>query len=205
MLVSVLFTAGSPVKDFEGIITYTIKYSQLSDDLKDMESMLPSEMIFSIKGSKIKIEQELMFGSQVVISNQEEKTAEILMDMIGQKIHIHVSKEEIEAEETNVKTPEVTYVKETKKVAGFTCKKALVKTADGSVLVMWYTDKISVKHKDFQYLNGFPLEYEISEEGMTMHISASKIEEKELGNDHFGVPDGYTTMTMAELSQMGGN
>ncbi|KYG71277.1 uncharacterized protein DUF4412 [Roseivirga ehrenbergii] len=205
LMVSILLTASSPFKDFQGVITYGIKYSQLPKEMKGMESMLPSEMMFSIKDSKIKIEQSLMGGSQVVISNQKEKTAEILMDMMGQKIHIHMSKEEIEAEEANTKNPEVTYLNETKKLAGFTCKKVLVKTEDGSESVMWITDKISVKHKDFQYLNGFPLEYETEQEGMIMHISALKVEEKKLGDEHFGVPEGYTAMTMEELTRLGGN
>lgn len=206
LLAFVLFVASSPVKDFEGTITFSIEYLDVPEEIQGMESMLPSSMRYSIKGSKVRIEQSLMGGSQIVLADQEEKTGDVLMDMMGQRIHVHMSKEELEAEEAkNTEKPTITYSKETKKVNGYKCNKATLVAKDGAKTVLWYSKEIEVKHNDYKELDGFPLEYETTADGMTMRITATNIERKSLAETHFEVPAGYTKMTLEELGSMMGN
>ena len=192
-------------KAFEGKIVYKINYEKVPAEMEGYESMLPQEMTMFFKDSKVRIEQSMgMGGTQIVMSDNSAKTADILMDMMGQKIHIHMTKEEIEEAEKDTQKPEITYLEGEKEIVGYKCKKAEIKNGE-TLTTVYYSDKLQITHNDYKELNGFPLEYTASTEGMEMVITASEVQKEKLPDTLFEIPEGYDLMTMEELGNMMGN
>jgi GLPGLI family protein len=185
-------------KNFEGKITYKITYSELPEGAEMFASMLPSEMKYYIKAEKTRIEQDgAMTGSQVMIMDSKLKMLYILMDMMGQKI---VMKQDL-ANDPEVPEPTITNTTETKKIAGYMCNKAIVKTEEGD-MVIFYTTEIPATHDKFNKIPGFPMEYEIRQQGLVMLLQASTVEKSKLENSLFEIPEGYTEKSMEDLQKM---
>lgn len=194
-------------KSFEGKVSYTITYNNLPAEMEQMKAMLPSQSVLFLKGNMSRTEQNMgIGGSQVVISDSRNKTGTVLIDGLGGKYFIKVSKADIEKSEKENPEPSFSYVSGTKTIAGFSCKRAEAKF-DGmdEVLAIYYTEEIPAdKSTQFKGLKGFPLEYETASEGFKMTISAKSISREALSDALFKVPEGYKETTMEELSRMMG-
>ena len=67
------------------------------------------------------------------------------------------------------------------------------------------TKKLNItKHKDFGFIDGFPLEYETYNGEMKLRMTASSIDKKTVDPGLFEIPDDYTRMTMDDLNTMMG-
>ncbi len=194
-------------KPFEGTIVYDIEYIEVPEEVQGMESMLPQTTSMSISGDLVRVEQEVMGGTQVVIVDNLKKESHILMNMMGQKIDIFLTKEEIEAAEAEAGTNEME-VKELdgkKTILGYKCKQALlIDPETGDSQEVYYTKKLEIAHKDFKSLRGFPLEYYTTQESMKIKMTASEIKAKKLDASLFKVPPGYQQMSMDELNKLAG-
>ncbi len=194
-------------KPFEGTIVYDIEYIEVPEEVQGMESMLPQTTSMSISGDLVRVEQEVMGGTQVVIVDNLKKESHILMNMMGQKIDIFLTKEEIEAAEAEAGTNEME-VKELggkKTILGYKCKQALlIDPETGDSQEVYYTKKLEIAHKDFKSLQGFPLEYHTTQESMKIKMTASEIKSKKLDPSLFKVPPGYQQMSMDELNKLAG-
>ena len=206
-----LGSAAFAQKSFEGKVTYGITYNNLPPEMEQMKSMLPSESVLYIKGNMSRTEQSLgMGGNQVVISDSKNKTGRVLIDGMGGKYFIKVSKEEIEKTEKQNPEPKFNYESETKKIAGYNCNKAEAKFEGmEEMLAIFYTEEIPAdKNTQFKGLKGFPLEYETASGGFKMTISAKSVSREAVSDALFKIPEGYKETTMEELSKMmgqGGN
>lgn len=197
-------------KKFEGTVTYSLEYQDLPAEMAMMEAMLPDEMTTQIKGDKTRIEQSLGMGmSQVTIMDTKKESGVLLMDMMGQKMAVEMSKEE--AEKMNKKSadaekPEFKYLDETKEIAGYKCKKAIATVKGQGEMTVFYTDELpSGMSKHYEGLKGFPLEYTIDAGQFKLKMTAKTVKKETLGADLFNIPDGYQKMTFAEFEKaMGG-
>jgi hypothetical protein len=204
MAVSAICSNSFAQPKFEGEINYTISYLEVPDEIKGMESMLPSTMMFHIKGSKVALVQKIMGGSQIVISDSDTGESSILMDMMGQKFAISISKAEAEAAAEEMGKPIIAYSSGSKEIAGYNCQKANI-TLDEDVIEIWYTKDIKgAVHTEFKELDGFPMQYITFNQGMKLEITATEVTKASQVDSLFKVPEGYTTMTMTEFSQMMG-
>ncbi len=191
---------------FEDSITFKIEYLEVPPEVEGMESMLPQNLHMHRKGELVKIEQDVMGGSQTVIVDNEKKESHILMDMIGQKIDVYLDREAIEKAEEEVKEPIIKDLNGTKTILGYRCKKASITNVEtGIEQIVFFTKKIDITHKDFKSLKGFPLEYQVTSNGMSMKIVATDVTQTKLSPSIFEIPEGYEQMTMEELNQMFGS
>ena len=191
--------------DFEGRVIYTITYKDLPAEAQAMEAMLPKDLVISIKGNKSRVEQSQMMGSNSVVSDMDQKNGFIEMEMAGQKLRINISTEEFN-QKTN-QMPNIEYLDETKTIAGFPCKKAIMKDESGQLTMsVFYTEKITNKaHTEFAGLKGFPLQYSMKQQGMTMEMTASEVSEESISDDTFNKSDGFKDISQADLQKiMGG-
>ncbi len=194
-------------KPFEGKVTYGISYKDLPPEMEQMKAMLPTESLLFLKGTMSRTEQNIaMGGSQVVISDNKNKTGIMLLDGMGEKYFIKISKAEIEKSEKENPEPSFTYLEETKKIAGFNCKKAQAKFEGmEESLAIFYTMEIpSDKSSQFKGLRGFPLEYETASGGLKMTISAKSVNKEPVPDALFTIPSGYKETSMEELGKMMG-
>jgi GLPGLI family protein len=197
-----LITGTMAQKKFEGEIIYKIEYQNLPPEMAQYASMMPDRMKMLFSGEKSRIEQRSMGGQQVIIHDYKKEESIILVDAMGQKI---MTRDKIKSDNTS--QPEIKYFDtETKNISGYECKKAeIIDKKNKTVLTAYYTEKINAaKPKDnFEGLKGFPLEYEISQNGITMKLSAISVEEKKVADNLFEAPEGYTEMSPEQLQQMG--
>lgn len=137
-----------------------------------------------------------MFSTKTVTTDSGALT---LMQVMGQKYFARIPA----AGMGNGKpVPDITYIDSTKEIAGYTCKKALIKVngKDGATdtATFWYTEKIPVINVGlaadvFKGLKGMPLEYEMNTPVMKLKLSAVKVSTGDIPDSTFNLStEGYT-------------
>ncbi|MCB0497553.1 MAG: DUF4412 domain-containing protein [Cyclobacteriaceae bacterium] len=202
-------------QNFEGTAVFKITYENLPPEMKGHEGMMPSEFTFLIKNQKSRMEMSSMMGPTIVITDNEAKKSTTLMNMGGQKMKMTIDFDEAEEIEDNAaNNVKIEYVDGTKEIAGYTCKKAIMKVKSGEEgdedegeIVFYYSPDIEPieNMKGFEGLNlkGMPLEYSISNRGIKMVVTATSIEKKPIDDSVFVIPEGYTEIpdSMKQMMQ----
>jgi GLPGLI family protein len=197
-------------KSFEGTVNYDLSYQDLPAEMAAMEAMLPDEMSIQIKGEKTRLEQSMGMGmSSVTITDMKKGSGVLLMDMMGKKMAVEMSKEELEKMDKKKaadKKPEFKYLDETKEIAGYKCKKAIVSVEGAGELEIYYTEDLPAgASKQYEGLNGFPLEYTVAQGPMKIKMTAKTVKQEKLDKSLFETPSGYDKMSFEEFQKsMGG-
>jgi len=208
-LVSAALVAGKP---FDGVITYKISYPD-SKFSEAQLNMFPKVMTVSVKGSKARTEMNVGGGTTVEILDYVAKTKVALINMMGQKFAIKQTKQEIEKENAEQPKGTVNVTNDTKNIAGYNCKKAIVTSDEDGVKTtfeVWFTEEIGGKDANFDNplykdINGVMLEFIIKTPQITMKLSATGVEKKSVPAKDFEIPADYTLTTQEELkSKFGG-
>lgn len=208
-LISAVLMAGKP---FEGVITYKISYPDAKYTEAQM-NMFPKVMTVSAKGTKARTEMNVGGGTTVEILDYATKSKIALINMMGQKYAIKQTTAEIEKDNAGQAKGEVNITNETKNIAGYTCKKAIVTTNEDGVkttLTVWFTEELGGKEVNFDNplykdINGVLLEFSIITPQITMKLSATAVERKTVAAKDFEIPSDYTLTTQEELkSKFGG-
>ena len=172
---------------------------------------------------------EIMGNTQGVVSNDEEQ--EQMKKQMDSMIAARAKTDT--AIKQRVRTVDVattvTYLEETKKIAGYNCKKALLITdrfVKRDTLAVWYTPDIKFANvpstgglagvpmmrmmsgggaANFDKINGFVMMYETKmPRGRTMEVKVTKIEiDKDIAAKEFDIPKDVEIKTMKEM-QSGG-
>jgi GLPGLI family protein len=130
--------------------------------------------------------------------------------MIG-KNAILMTTEEVEALSEGKPEMNVELLDETKTIEGYLCKKAVLSDENGGESIFWYTEEIEISKVGQTYLNkevpGFPMQYDLNNNGLKMTMTVSKFEKKLDKNIKslfdMNIPEGYKTLTLEELEKMG--
>jgi len=206
----VLVIAGD--KNFEGIITYKISYPD-SKFTESQMAMFPKQMSVMIKGSKSKTEMITGMGNQTEINDYTEKSKISLLDMMGQKYAIKETAADIQKEMEKEPPAKVEVTNETKTIAGYLSKKAIVTTnQDGekTVYEVWFTEELGSKDVNFadpvyKDINGVLMEFLMKTPQITMKFTVSSVEKKNVAAKEFEIPSDYKLTTKEELkSKFGG-
>lgn len=199
-------------KDFIGVIVYNISYSDTEMD-PQMAAMMPKTMKMKINGLKSRTEISMGMGSTIVVFNGEDKSGFTLMDIMGQKYAMEMSAEELEADLEEEADMDVEITGETKMIAGYTCKKALVKSkeseAENVEMVVYFTDELgsgmlNYNNPVFKDVEGVMMEYSMQEKDMSMTFSAISVTKEKVSDDEFEIPEGYNVMSMSQFESMFG-
>jgi hypothetical protein len=208
-IISSALVAGKP---FDGVITYKISYPD-SKFSEAQLNMFPKVMTVSVKGSKARTEMNVGGGTTVEILDYVAKTKVALINMMGQKFAIKQTAQEIEKENAQQPKGIVNVTNETKSIAGYNCKKAIVTSdEDGvkSTFEVWFTEELGGKDANFDNplykdINGVMLEFLIKTPQITMKLTATSVEKKAVSAKDFEIPTDYTLTTQEELkSKFGG-
>jgi GLPGLI family protein len=209
-LLALMFTtpalqAGKP---FEGVVTFKITYP----DSKFSESQLaqfPKTLTVAIKGAFSRQEIVMPMGSQVEIFDYTTKSKVQLLNLMGQKYAIKSTTEEIEKENADQPKPTVELSNETKVIAGYTCKKAIVTVDDDgikSTFEVFYTSELGSKVANFDNpvykdIDGVLLEFTMKTPQFVMKFVATSIEKKSISSKEFEIPSDYVITTQEELKK----
>jgi len=192
------------VKSFGGIVTYDITYEGEDIDATTL-AQLPSQLVVSISGNKIRNEQISPFYSMASISNLDDGSTIVLIDMMGMKIAVNQTKEDMEKnlEEAGIEDPVINILDETKVIAGYNCKKAEVTTGEDMVEV-YFTEEVVVPagindQNGFKGINGLLMEYTVNQQGMVMTMTVKEVKKAKVKAGMFVIPDDYEIKTVEEL------
>ncbi len=190
--------------NFEGKIVYTITYSNLPSEMKGYESMLPKDMTIYIKGNKSRMEQSQMMGKNIVVSDMDKKIGFVEMDISGQKLRMNMSTKDFDDQKSIPSNIE--YFDDSKNILGYDCKKAIMKDDSGDIsMTVYFTEKIKNQaQKEFMGLKGFPLQYKMAQQSMTVEMTASEISEQMVPDNLFNKSDGYKDISESDLQKMMG-
>ena len=202
----------------EGMIT--MELTELKADSPEMEAQMG--MLKAMKGStnviafnaeKSYMKMDMMGGmmGMTTITDRKTNAGFLLVDigMMGMKNKVIISPEDVDKKKQTeaVNNMKVTYDKsDTKEIAGYSCYKATITSGDGEgpEITAYVTEAIAVTTEVIQgisadLLSGFPLEYGIGAQGMTMIYKATEVKftaDPALFNVN---TDGYDEMTMEEF------
>lgn len=206
-------TSSAMSKEFKGVINYKISYSGMEID-PSMAAMMPKIASLTLKGDMAKFEISMgQMGSQMQIINAEDRTVTSCMDMMGQKFYYVETEEEIDAGNNGDADVTVEIKDETKEIAGYDCKKAVVtviESGEEMILSVYFSEEIGSPSMNFDnpYFKDIPgamLEFEIETgQGMRMKMEATSVDKKNVSDDEFAIPEGYVKKTSAEIKQMYG-
>jgi hypothetical protein len=200
----------------EGTLTYEI--TEISSDnpqlAQQLAMMKGSSMTVLFADGKQLTKMNMMNGmmQQKIVMNPEEKTGEMYMDMMGQKIMVKMPMGG-EEDESGASTDIEYFPNETKKIAGYDAYKAVITTkAEGQEmeLITYITEDLAFDGEVIRNapgadkLKGLPLEYTVSQPQMSMTFTAQNIS-MEVDKSEFDFDKaGYREMSQEELQQMGG-
>lgn len=171
------------------------------------EGMLKYSIAISVKGNPVMNNNPLMGNSTVTVYFKNEKALSemktsiykmenlidnkgmlMLMDAGGKKFFIRKTKEEMAKDLAAKKAvaPSIAYSKETKKIMGYDCNKAIITTGaiNGKIpqMTVWYTNKIQcvsgpgpVDADMVHRLNGMVMEMEMSDGKVTSKMTVTNI------------------------------
>lgn len=198
----------------EGHVTYKIDISTENPDMEMVVGMMQGstlDIYFKEKMTRAEMKMGSMMNMTTISDEKSGKILMLMSGMIGKKA-ISTSAEELEGDAAKEKPKyDVELVDETKEIAGYKCKKAILTDEEGNETVFWYTEEIEASKKGQSYLNenvpGYPMQYEINNGGLVMGMTVTNISKELSKNDlklfEMKIPEGYTEMTMEELQQMG--
>ncbi len=201
----------------------------------------------------MKVESASDFGNNIVITDRVNKKTTTLIEAMGRKTGFYSSDSDDQAMKATTDSlrelkkdslklmgltfkenkPEITYVDETKKIAGYTCKKAIIKSKgqNGEVAesIVWYNPEFKISPissaagntqgfgggrgrmtmgggiQGLEQIEGFPMEYEITRNnGFMIHMTVLKVQtDATIDEKLFEIPKGFDLKPMSSIQ--GGN
>lgn len=205
MAVNIIYVNAQKID--EGKILYEISYPD-ADIPDEQMAMMPTESKLFFKDDHSRVEMKMGMGmNQVMIFDNKNKIMTMLMDMMGNKIAIKMNEDDIKKrkEKDGKEDYDIKITDETKEVAGYKCKKAIVTGKDGS-FDLYFTDQITYRNGDwvseYKGIDGFPLQYKITQGSLTMQMTAKNINKEKVDDEKFVIPSDYKSMTMEEMQKM---
>lgn len=194
----------------EGHILYDLKMESSDPEVEAQLSMVAgSTMEIFFKEENVRLEMSIgTFQKTTTITNLDEgKTVSLIDGMMGKYatvIEIKDDEAEVTEEEGEI---EIELVEgETKEVAGYTCKKAIIIDEDGNESVFWYTEEIKTLKNGGAMINnqipGMPLEFSVVNPQITMVMTAREVNNKLKKSKQLfstDIPEGYDVKELDEL------
>ena len=200
-LSSFLFSGASEA--FEGEIDFKISYKNLPEEMGMYKAMLPRKSRVIIKNNWSKIEQNMSpLMKMDIIFNSETSTSLMLINAMGKKIAVEMNDT---TEKIDPSLFTLTQKEDIKIIAGYKCRKKIITDTANNSYTLWVTDKLpSYKNQNLPDIDmgGFPMEYNIENNGMSVRMTASKVTEKSISDDEFTIPEGYEKKTAEEMGEL---
>ena len=200
----------------EGHIKFEIEVSATNPEMEMAVGMMQGStmnLFFADQDLHSELNMGAMMTVSTIVLGKSGDVIILMSGMMGKKAIPTTLEEIIKTTESKEISPmDVELLDETKDIAGYSCKKAVLTNEDGDEMVTWYTTDITINTQGQSYHNaeipGFPLQFTQDANGLIMTITAVEIEEsiskkkkKELFSSK--VPDGYTEMSPDDLKKMG--
>jgi len=165
----------------ECTITYNITVTDSTNADKDLAVSLKSsyKTVF-IKGNDSRTDLISPAFIQSVIYDKTTGKATILREFGSNKFITKLTNTQWNKENSKYENATLQFLDETKTIAGYICKKCILKLTDGSTFNMYYTTTIIPSVREFEYqfkdVPGLVLEYEsVETKGIKIKYVANKV------------------------------
>lgn len=195
----------SPSKTLtEGIIIYDLKLDG-AEELGMMAAMIPTELTVKFKGTKSRSEFATGMSETIAITDSKDyKSTVVLLDMMGNKYAMKVDEAKVTEQKANMPIYDVMETKETKIIAGYNCKKAvLVNQTTKEEVTVYYTPEIPYAENsfnaEFSKVKGMPMEYVAKMSNFKITATVREVKKEKIDNSIFVAPAEYKVVTQEEL------
>ncbi|HRH67638.1 MAG TPA: DUF4412 domain-containing protein [Bacteroidia bacterium] len=194
----------------QGKVVFEVSYPNSKLDQQTM-AMMPTESVLYFKGNLSRMELNLGMGSTVVITDHKLGESTMLMEMLGNKTAVRSTRLDAAAERATGDKPTVEFKPDTKSIAGYTCKHAVVSSkgrdSNNSTYDVWYTTEMMARNSfqsEIEGIDGFMMEFQTEQNGVEMKMTVKNVIEVTVDDSKFITPEGYTEMTKEQLRQLYG-
>jgi GLPGLI family protein len=188
----------------DGMIQYRIAISGEGDQSPVAAYFKDATMNYYLKSHHTRMEIKTGIGNTITIADEKTGESVMLNEYGNQKMLVRLNAEQ--AAEANKKNlnPNIEYTTETKTVAGYLCKHAIIRFENGTTFSVYYAPDLKFQSTNSgiptKNIGGFPLEYEAEISKLKVTYQAVKISTDPVNAALFEVPtSGYREMKYDEL------
>jgi len=185
----------------EGRVNYQVDAKSLDPAVAQFLQNLSMVVYFS--GDQLRVDMNMgLLGTTTTIADAKTGKTLTLMNMMGNKLAVNEIPEEAQDLKWTVETTNTI-----KTIAGYECRKTVVKSSQTS-MVYYVTDKIAAPKIKTQFqldiVDGYPLEIEMNNNGLAFTMIATAVFPEAVPASKFSqvIPAGYELMTPDEMLQM---
>jgi hypothetical protein len=189
----------------EGVIEYN---ASIVDETHPMAGLAPSSATVKFKENKFELEMSTMgIFNTMFVSNPSKKTLTQMVKFMDIK-NACIQKESDLLNENKDYELKFEPTKETKKIAGYTCKKVKATMANNPAVSfdVYYTDELgsdSINHlSPYREIKGMLMQYRLKKLGLEMCFTATAVKKEEIKDEIFEVPSFYKIVTRSEMEQL---
>ena len=193
----------------EGFIDFKITYPEIEAS-NVMAGILPHEMKLMFKENKTSGEFTAGMGifKITLITYPETKIVYQLMKLMSKKYAIKIDSSDLKSLYAELPEMTVKLVDETKIIAGYKCKKAMVtfKNNIKEEFSIYYTDEIGLVNSNwctpFHEISGVLLEYQVRKYNFEMKFSAINVVKEKIDDSVFELPSDYELISQEEMDKI---
>ncbi|PHR49836.1 MAG: hypothetical protein COA32_01495 [Fluviicola sp.] len=213
-ITSLLFLATTAVAQTEATIAYKIEMSTDDPEVEAQMAMMEgSTMKMYMKDGNVRNETSMGgFIKTTNITNVDSKETLMLLDGMMGKYAAKMKLDDLDQDAADAAEElDIELVDETKEIAGFTCKKAIIYDAAGNENIFWYTEEIEAPKNGGKYMKegipGLALEFSVVNPQFVMTFTATEFSKKVKNPKEkfdMSIPEGFTEKSLDDLQQMMG-
>lgn len=189
----------------EGIIEYN---AEVVDQAHPMAGLAPGSATVKFKENKFLVEMSTMgIFNTIFISNPGKKTLTQMVKFMDIKNACIQSEADLAAENKDYEL-NLEETKETKKIAGYNCKKvkaSFVKNPTETFDV-YYTTDLGLDSVNqigpYRQIKGMLMQYRLKKLGLEMCFTATAVKKEEIKEEDFEVPAFYKIVTRTEMEKL---
>lgn len=194
---------------FEGKITYSLEVR--GDAPEEDKQDLPEEIVAYFKDGKMRLDVIAPKFNFHIITNEADKNATFMIELkdeITLKMAIRTNTNELKKEFDVDETPKTRYTRETKKIAGYKCKKVVIDTEDGEAYA-YVSEDLNAQNLNWLFdesIKGTMLEFILADKDRTEGIilQAREVRKMSISDVEFNVPSDYMVVSTDGLKNMFG-
>lgn len=193
-----------------GIKEGTIEYKAEPVDPNDnMASIAPTKMTVKFKSNLYNAEMTAGLGmvSMNFVSDPTKKEFVSMVSLIGTKYASVMNADSIKAYNHYLPDYEVVETSDKKMIAGYNCRKALIKFKDGSPTdTIYYTKDIRIEHPNwsntYYKVDGVLMQYKLKKFGLALRFTANTVTEGNIDDNVFKLQKEYKKIPNYQLEAM---
>lgn len=188
----------------EGVIVYEAAPLDMGHPFA---SYAPSEMTIKFKDNNCAASMSAGLGAltALFVSSGEERSFTQVIKLFSDTYVVIQKEEELKKENSTIDM-EIKPTDETKVIAGYKCKKAIVnvKGEEPVQYDIYYTNEINIENSNFanpySKLDGVLMEYRMKKFGLEMQFTATSVKKEKVEEEAFNIPEDGEQITQEELA-----